>query len=98
MCSDAKDRAYNAGIISFEDVLDSAVKLNNLQLLQVKTAVHNLPPYIAPYSIRQFLNGLKPYRQIPFQYSLHIQDKPCAEPEHREFLAEEGEDPRRAVA
>lgn len=43
-------------------------------------------------------DGIKPYQQIPFQYSLHIQGKPCAAPEHREFLAKEGEDPRRAVA
>lgn len=43
-------------------------------------------------------DGIKPYQQIPFQYSLHIQARPCAEPVHREFLAKEGEDPRRAVA
>lgn len=43
-------------------------------------------------------DGIKPYQQIPFQYSLHIQARPCAEPVHREFLAKEGEDPRQAVA
>ena len=42
-------------------------------------------------------DGTKPYQQIPFQYSLHIeqQDGSLA---HREFLAEEGADPRRALA
>jgi len=33
--------------------------------------------------------------QIPFQYSLHIQDKPCGETVHKEFLEKEGHDPRR---
>ena len=42
-------------------------------------------------------DGTKPYQQIPFQYSLHIeqQDGSLA---HREFLAAEGADPRRALA
>lgn len=120
MWGSKKDEAYASGFVSFEDVFNSPTKLNEHQLLQVKTVVENLPPHIEPYSIRQFLSGLtyplyhldfetiqptvppwdgtKPYQQIPFQYSLHIQGRPCSEPVHREFLAEEGEDPRRAVA
>ncbi|MDR0496930.1 MAG: DUF2779 domain-containing protein [Treponema sp.] len=43
-------------------------------------------------------DGLRPHMQTPFQYSLHIQNTPGADPEHREFLAEEGKDPRRAIA
>ena len=40
-------------------------------------------------------DGSKPYQQIVFQYSLHVQDKPGATPTHFEFLAEtNGEDPR----
>jgi hypothetical protein len=35
-----------------------------------------------------------PYLQIPFQYSVHIQEEPGAEPTHREFLAESTGDPR----
>ena len=35
-----------------------------------------------------------PYMQIPFQYSLHIQEKPDVEPSHREFLAKAEGDPR----
>ena len=35
-----------------------------------------------------------PYLQIPFQYSVHIQEEPGAEPRHREFLAETVGDPR----
>lgn len=39
----------------------------------------------------------RPYQQIPFQYSLHI-EKQGGELEHREFLAEAGSDPRRTLA
>ena len=40
-------------------------------------------------------NGSSPYQQLVFQYSLHIQKSPDAEPQHFEFLAEtNGEDPR----
>ena len=42
-------------------------------------------------------DGLKPYAQIPFQYSLHI-EQADGTLEHREFLAKEGTDPRRAIA
>jgi hypothetical protein len=42
-------------------------------------------------------DGLRPYMQTPFQYSLHIQKK-SGSLEHREFLAEEGIDPRRSLA
>ncbi|MFC1616579.1 DUF2779 domain-containing protein [Patescibacteria group bacterium] len=34
--------------------------------------------------------GCRPYMQIPFQYSLHIQREPGGEHEHVEFLAEDG--------
>ena len=42
--------------------------------------------------------GSKPYQQIPFQYSLHYIDEPGGELKHKEFLAQSGEDPRRAIA
>jgi hypothetical protein len=46
-------------------------------------------------SIPEF-KGVSPFQQIPFQYSLHIEyeDKPL---EHKEFLGEEGLDPREAL-
>ena len=40
-------------------------------------------------------NNVSPYEQIPFQYSLHYID---SELKHKEFLAEAGVDPRRALA
>lgn len=49
-------------------------------------------PAVPPY------DGIRPYMQVPFQYSLHIQYEKGGELEHREFLAEAGVDPRRALA
>jgi hypothetical protein len=45
-------------------------------------------PAIPPF------DGTRPYRQIPFQYSLHRKESPSAELEHSGFLAEAGIDPR----
>ena len=42
-------------------------------------------------------DGLRPYRQVPFQYSLHILHEEGSL-EHREFLADEREDPRKPLA
>ena len=41
--------------------------------------------------------GCKPYEQIPFQYSLHIEYE-NGRLDHKEFLAKEGTDPRRMLA
>ncbi|MDT8421730.1 MAG: DUF2779 domain-containing protein [Desulfuromonadales bacterium] len=42
-------------------------------------------------------DGTRPYQQVPFQYSLHIQQSAGGEAEHREFLATGDNDPRRAL-
>jgi len=39
--------------------------------------------------------GMRPYDQIPFQWSVHVLREPGAEPEHFEFLATDNSDPRR---
>ncbi len=38
--------------------------------------------------------GMRPYDHLPFQWSVHVQRRPGAEPEHYEFLATDGSDPR----
>ena len=43
------------------------------------------------------MKGISPYQQIPFQYSLHV-EQGDGTLEHKEFLAEVGVDPRRALA
>lgn len=39
--------------------------------------------------------GMRPYDQLPFQWSVHVQRQPGAEAEHHEFLAPDASDPRR---
>jgi predicted RecB family nuclease len=39
--------------------------------------------------------GMRPYDHLPFQWSVHVQRRPGAEPEHYEFLAPDASDPRR---
>jgi hypothetical protein len=39
-------------------------------------------------------DGVKPYQQVPFQYSLHIVRSPGTKPEHRSFLMDGASDPR----
>ncbi|RLG09262.1 DUF2779 domain-containing protein [Candidatus Pacearchaeota archaeon] len=39
-------------------------------------------------------DGMKPYQRIPFQFSLHIQEKPNGKLKHISFLAEGISDPR----
>jgi len=40
-------------------------------------------------------DGLKPYQQVPFQFSLHIVRKEGEKPEHISFLYDGGKDPRK---
>jgi len=39
--------------------------------------------------------GMRPYDHVLFQWSVHVQRQPGAEPEHYEFLATDARDPRR---
>ena len=39
-------------------------------------------------------NGTRPYQNVPFQFSLHVQETPGGEPRHFSFLAEGRRDPR----
>jgi hypothetical protein len=59
-----------------------------LYFLDFESFQEAVPPY----------NGLRPYMQIPFQYSLHIQQEKGGPLEHKEFLVMSGIDPRRALA
>ena len=72
-----------AGIGEFLDTLSYPI-----YFLDFETVQPVIPEYI----------GTKPYAQIPFQYSLHYIEKENGELKHKEFLAESGKDPRRAIA
>ncbi len=39
-------------------------------------------------------DGIRPYRQVPFQFSVHIVDKEGAEPKHFEYLGDPAQDSR----
>lgn len=59
-----------------------------LYFLDFETYQQSVPKY----------DGIRPYMQIPFQYSLHYIQDEKAELQHKEFLAEAGKDPRRKLA
>jgi predicted RecB family nuclease len=40
-------------------------------------------------------SGMRPFDQLPFQWSVHVQQQPDSELEHYEFLATDNSDPRR---
>jgi hypothetical protein len=44
-------------------------------------------------SLVPYFDGLRPYQQLPFQYSLHILDSPDAELRHVEFLHRDSSNP-----
>lgn len=58
-----------------------------LYYLDFETFVAAVPPY----------DGLKPYQQIPFQYSLHSQKRAGGKLYHKEFLAKPNCDPRKEL-
>lgn len=62
--------------------------LNNLQYPIYYLDFETINPAIPKY------DGMKPYRRIPFQFSLHIQEKPNGELKHISFLAEGISNPR----
>jgi hypothetical protein len=55
-----------------------------LCFLDFETVMSAIPPF----------DGVRPYQQIPFQFSLHIQEQENTEAKHYEFLADPSEDYR----
>lgn len=49
------------------------------------------------YTAIPLFDGTRPYQQVPFQYSLHIQENEATELKHFEYLAEPRKDPRREL-
>lgn len=79
----------------------------NLSIIEKETIREFLTSFTYPLYFLDFetfqqaiplFNQLKPYEQIPFQYSLHIVENEEVPLVHKEFLAEEGKDPRRMLA
>ena len=88
----------------YKEVVDFT--LNNLEPKINKTKIKEFlntlkePLYFLDFETYQqsipLYDGIKPYEQIPFQYSLHYynNNKLC----HKEFLAQDSIDPRRSLA
>jgi len=59
----------------------------------------NYPLYFMDFETFQpavpLFDNSKPYQQIPFQYSIHYKESKKSDLKHYEFLAEQGEDPRK---
>jgi hypothetical protein len=108
-----KMKLYSQGIKTFDQIEDFS-NFNKRQMIQIQSelyidekAVHNFlkgltyPLYHLDFeSYQQAIPewpGVSPYTQMPFQYSLHIEQE-NGDLEHREFLANEGEDPRAELA
>ncbi len=78
-----EDKIDKQGIKEFLDTLTYP-----LYFLDFETYQQAIPQY----------DHVKPYMQIPFQYSLHILDREDGKLEHLEFLAKADIDPRRELA
>ncbi len=79
-------------------------KKDKIEVEDIKTFLDGLtyPLYFLDFETYQqaipMYDYIKPYMQIPFQYSLHYIEKEGGKLKHKEFLAKEGIDPRRLLA
>ncbi len=93
--SDSQWRQVNTVLYDLPDYVD---KENIKEFLDTLT----YPLYFLDFeTIREPIplwDGARPYMQIPFQYSLHILESLGGQLIHKEYLAKEGEDPRRELA
>lgn len=70
-----------------------------IETLQIKNFLDGLiyPLYFLDYETMGSLippfDGMKPFQQLPFQYSLYVLDSPGAEPRHFEYLHREKSNP-----
>lgn len=49
-------------------------------------------------SLVPYFDGLRPYQQVPFQYSLHVFDSPDSELRHMEYLHSENSNPAESLS
>lgn len=79
-------------------------KTEHINKSQIKAFLDTLtfPLYFLDFESYQqpipMYDGIKPYMQIPFQYSLHYYEEENGNLFHKEFLAEANVDPRRDLA
>ncbi len=83
-----KQREYIAATISSEIRIDHDAIKKHVE--SWKYPLHFLDYETFQYAIPQF-EGVSPFQQMCFQYSLHTIDSPGSEPHHSEFLARRDE-------
>ena len=108
---DKKFELFRSGIINIADVpLDGRTDHQQLQILgqeyidkaAIRGFISSLESPITHLDFESFQQavpeyvGVKPFSQIPFQYSIHIESTDGLD--HKEFLGPVGEDPRRLLA
>ena len=92
-----KDRLKPDHLMQIEYNRDKLVKTDQKA---VQTFLKKLKYPLAFFDFETFMSavppydGIKPYQQIPFQYSLHILEKPDGKLQHHEYLARPRQDPR----
>jgi len=91
----AKQRQQVEATLAREDVVDRAGVQAFLDTLWYPLAHLDFETFTSPVPV---FDGTRPYQQVPFQYSLHLQRERGGEAEHREFLAAPHRDPRRPLA
>jgi hypothetical protein len=79
---DRQESVDRAGVRSFLESIRYP-----LYYLDFETFMSPVPPY----------DEIRPYQQVPFQYSLHWQERPGGELKHTEYIGQPGEDPRREL-
>jgi len=79
-------------------------KADKIERKEIQTFMNTLtyPLYFLDFETYQqsipLYDGIKPYEQIPFQYSLHYIESENSILKHKEFLSEADIDPRRGLA
>ena len=92
-----KDRLKPDHLMQIEYNRDKLVKTDQKA---VQTFLKKLKYPLAFFDFETFMSavppydGIKPYQHIPFQYSLHILEKPDGKLQHHEYLARPRQDPR----
>ena len=86
--------------IEFE-LFDKEDKINKKEIKEFMSTL-TYPLYFLDFETYQqsipLYDGIRPYEQIPFQYSLHYIESENDNLRHKEFLSEPDIDPRRGVA
>lgn len=100
--TDLKDVVQDDGLSNKQKIQVAAVRTGQMRV-DKEAVAQFLKKLEYPLSFLDFetigagiplFEGMRPYRQIPFQYSLHVINAPGDDPVHYEFLPDKAEDPR----